>query len=312
MKLWGNKDKLQENMNWGITHKVIYYDDPAWIKIVSKINDQLLSDYQKRTIPGQDVNSEWLFEELQNLSLFSEKKVWNILNAEKISTAQQNKILLQKDILKSPSDSILWFWVPYNNKHAFWKKLEVELLEIDKLSYWEEKQCVQWLMAVYGINNIGQINNLWPWEQELTLSQHLQLIEMISSGLLELENASTFFEQVSFENEKFQLLDKFEFEDITSFFLSLKNYLEKDDYTGQLRTIQFLRSHIFKMLRMKDDAKYVPKSSFEKKIMISSQKWHKKDLSKYLKLFLDWEMKLKAQTDIQFDWALEYLPKLTQ
>lgn len=311
MKLWLKSNNITEEDGWGKKHKVIFYDDPAWIKVSAKINLLNLSHYQKKSVSGQDLTIDWLFEESQNLSLFSEKKIWNVLNADKIPITQQNKILNQKDIFQKSQDIILWFWVPHGSKNTFWKKLDIEILEIDKLPFWEEKQCIQWLMHIYQVN-VKEAQPYWPWDSELSLSQHVQLLEMVSNRLISLNEVVNFFEQTSFERDKFLLLEKFEPKSLATFFTELRNYLERDDYAGQLITIQFIRSMVFKLLKMKDDPQFTSKSSFDKKLHSSSKLWVKKDLLKYLKLFLDWEMKLKAQSDIQYEWALEVLPKLTK
>jgi hypothetical protein len=291
--------------NQSCTSRVIFYDDPAWVKILEKMHEQQLSSFKRKSMLGQDVTYNWFFEETQNLSLFSEKNLWNVFQAEKIPAKHLAAMVSSPVNIKNLSDTLFWFWLPLGTKNNSWKQISCETLSIDKVAFWEETQCVQWIMKLWNVFT-KELISLWPLDQELTLSQHVQLVEMLSKGLLKNNDVKKYFEQTSFDKMKFVLLEHFEKKAMAQFFKCLKEQLEMSSSLEKLRLIQFIRSHVFKLVKFKDDDSLNAKSSFEKRIQNSSKNWPKKDLLKYLKLFLDWEIQLKANQDIQFDLGAEY------
>lgn len=294
MKIWqSNINELDFKSSM-----IIYYDDPAWIRILEKLTSIVLNDYKSKAILGSEITTDWFYEEVQNLTLFSEKNRWNIFNSDKISINVFNKISKEVAALKSNQDTILWFWLPLTSK----KKMDLPALIIDKLNYWEVQTCVKWLMNTWGLN-FDLLDSHWPWDQELTLSQHLQLLEMYSLDQLDNAQLMQYFQQASFEQDKFRLLSLLERKDWKKFWNELNNFAD----TESLRLVQFLKNYVFKMAKFKENSNYVARSAFDKKILASAQKWNYREILKLLKTFSDWEILAKAGENLQYKIAEEII-----
>lgn len=274
---------------------VIYYDDASWVKILDKLSKKHFLDYKVKALMGPELTMDWFFEQTQNLSLFSEKSHWHILNAEKIPSTVFNKISKEVESLKNNQDSILWFWLPHNSK----KKLNLNSMVIDKISYWEIKNCVKWIMNLWKLN-YEQLETLWPWEQELTLSQHLQLVEMIGAGLIEGEDASFYFQQQSFEQEKFEIINLLDQKKWKDFIQSFKRQYDRGDHIESLRLVQFIKMHFLKMAKYKENPYALAISQTDKKILNTSKNWQNKEILKLLKTFSHLEILAKAGENPNF------------
>lgn len=296
MKIWQQTFNPQQLLS----SLVIYYDDPAWMTILTKLSSNLFSGFKNKAILGSEVTADWFFEENQNLSLFSEKTHWNIVNAEKIPTTVFNKLCKESERIKHNQDTLMWFWFPINSK----KKIEIPSFVIDKLPFWEVGSCVKWLMKVWN-QNVEQLDKFWPWDQELTLSQHVQLLEMFSNKILEISELKEYFLKIYFEQDKFDLINFLDQKNWKKFWPELKLQLERFENTEKLRLIQLLRSHVFKMAKFKDNPQTIVKSNNDKKIYATSQKWQNREVLRLLKLFSDWEILAKSGDNFQYLIAQE-------
>lgn len=291
MKIWQNNFDL----NQLFSSQIIYYDDPAWITILDKMSSTKFRGYKFKAIMGSEVSIDWFFEQTQNLSLFSEQIRWNILHAEKIPPSVFNKIAKEVEKLQMTTDTILWFWLPQNSK----KKLNLKCLSIDKVPFWELKNCVKWLMKIWSLPP-ESLENVWPWDQELTLSQHLQLIEMVSSNLIEQDQVAEYFQQIYFDQEKFELISLLDQKQFKNFWTKLKSQLDRADQIEGLRLIQLLRSHTFKLAKYKENPNHFTATANDKKIMSTSKHWQNKDILKLLRFFSDCEIAAKAGENLLY------------
>jgi len=300
MKIWNeNFDSTQLEKSLPI-----YTDDPVWVRVMQTLTQKKLHDYKRKVIQGNEITKDWLFVENQNMSLFSEKVHWNILNAEKISPTTWKFIEENISSIKNNTDSIFHFFFPLSSK----KKLDLSSLVIDKVAFWEIDACVRWFFKIQELV-AKDLEQYWPWDQELTLSEHFQLMQMYADKMIEIKDLKNYFVQQKFEQEKFELLTLLDQKKWSLFLNNIKYQLERYEKEDKLRLIQLIKSHVFKIAKIKEQLKPAPKSYSEKKIFTVAQQWQLRDVLYWLKLFSEWEILAKAGEKLDFPLVEEWLSK---
>jgi len=300
MKIW--QQEIDQQLM--LSSCLIFFDDPVWKSVIQHTLSKKHSEFKWKCINAVDVSVDWINIELHNYSLFSEKVIWNILGAEKLSPSVLQFINDHAESIIKNEMTLIKLWVP----HSFKKKLQFPKLVIDKVPFWENQLCVEWFMKEHHLNP-KEFQSYWPWDQELSFLQHWQLIEMVSMQVVNKEECKNYFLRTSFENGKFELLDLFIKRNWKLFLENLKMCIDNFEFSEQLKLINLLRSQVSKIARYKEQENIELKSQNDKKLFQATKSWNNKDILKWLKLFSEWEIAAKAKQPLTYTIAQEYIAR---